>query len=165
MNKLILSTLLAAGVVCAGTCDKYIKNENILQNWQTPLYTGTYKLFSSTGKFSDGSPITVGEGYVRSGWNIPGLITNCNVKHKERKYYGYDENEQDWVSCYIITVYCEIKDRTQFIEGIKWNTKVGYRENGTRKWSRIESGSNDINCYDRNGMKVVKRVNDPYYCK
>lgn len=164
MNKLILGTMLAVGLALAGPCDGYIKNENMLNDYDAPLYTGTYKYTSKDERFIDGSIISIGSWIMKSTWQIPSLNTSCKVKYKEQKNY-YDENKQDWDVCYIFTVDCEVENKTQFIDNIKWHTKVGYRKDGTLKWSRAQSGSTDINCYDKNGMAVIKRVNDPYFCK
>lgn len=165
MNKLILSILLAAGVAFAGPCDGYIKYANKLDYNIPPLESGLYKLTIKDDVFLSGEIIEVGSYLKYVSWNIPSLNIQCNVRDKEQKNY-YDEVEQEWNKCFILEIYCEVENKTQFIENIKWNTNVGYRKkDGTRKWGREYSGSTDILCYDKNGMEVIKRVNDPFYCK
>lgn len=159
MKKLILGLMLAVSITWSGPCDNYFRDQNILEDLFPPLYSGTYKFTSKYNTFKDGSLITVGDGIQRSGWDIPSLDIKCKVKKTEFLLeLGHDV-------CYVFTIDCVVKDKIQFIEDIKWHTKAGYRKDGTRRWSRTQSGSTDITCYDKTGVSIIKQVNDPYFCR
>ena len=143
---MLLSTLACASRLDAGT---------------PPTKSGRYTTYVNDLKYSDGTDIEVGKSYMYTLW-------------EDTKWYNYH-----WISCeiadidtiddsfYVLGLDCTVEERIQF--GYRSNVTYydlnGYRTNGTLKWSRDEAGSTDIHCYDKSGMSVIKRVNDPYYCK
>ena len=80
--------------------------------------------------------------------------------------YLYDENKCSkfgW-NCWEYTLNCQVTESTQFEGDVKYTDLRGYRMNGTLRWTRDSAGSTDIYCYNKSGLSVVKRVNDPQYC-
>ena len=151
MKKLILITImLLSTVVCASRVDSYT----------LPTKSGRYYAYVNDLKYSDGTDIEVGKGYMYTSW-------------EDTKWYNYH-----YISCkitdidtiddsfYVLRLDCTVEEHIQFYRSnVTYYDLNGYRTNGTLKWSRDEAGSTDIHCYDKSGMYVIKRVNDPYYCK
>ena len=142
---MLLSTLVCAYELDGGTL---------------PTKSGRYYAYDNDLKYSDGTDIEVGKSYMYTSW-------------KDTKWYNYH-----YISCkitdidtiddslYVLRLYCTVEERTQFyLSDVTYYDLNGYRTDGTLKWSRDEVGSTDIHCYNKSGMSVVKRVNDPYYCK
>lgn len=167
MKKLIFITImLLSTLACAGACDNY--NDDFPRSYP-PKKSGTYTQISSTNTYSDGTVKTVGGGIMYDSWedsfwyrahNISCTITDIKIRTQYDDYNGYK-------SCYAYTIDCSVSERMQFYaDGIvTYYDLQGYRNNGTLKWSRDKAGSTDIYCYDKSGLSVVKRVNDPQYCK
>ena len=107
----------------------------------------------------------IGDNLTLNTWNNSYDSVECHIIHTD---FHYDE-KKCWKfgsSCFEYTLNCTVKARIQFYAaGVKYTDKKGYRTDGTLKWSRDKAGSTDIYCYNKSGMSVVKRVNDPYYCK
>lgn len=164
--KIFLIMLISIAIHCvAGPCDYW--NDNF-PSYFPPTKSGTYTQISSTNTYSDGTIKSVGKGIMFPSWEdtdfykqhwISCSITDIEHKSQYNEYSGYE-------SCYVYTINCSVSERTQFYAAnVSYTTLQGYRDDGTRKWSRDEPGSTDISCYNNTGMYVTKRVNDPYYCK
>ena len=151
MKKLILITImLLSTVVCAYEVDLYMQ----------PPVSGKYSII-----VPNSMRYNIGDNLTFTTWNNSHDSVECHIIHTN---FYYDENKcwKFGSSCFEYTLNCTVKARIQFYAaGVKYTDKKGYRTDGTLKWSRDEVGSTDIHCYDKSGMSVVKRVNDPYYCK
>lgn len=138
-----------------------------LTHYGPPTESGTYYDSDSDGIFSNGDSIEIGKGYMYSNWNnnffykthdISCIISDILPRRK------YDEVGR-YTYCYMLTIDCSVSEKTQFYEDdVKYTDTEGYRKNGTLKWTREHTGSTDFYCYDKNGMKQIKRVNNPKYC-
>lgn len=153
MKKLILITImLLSTLTCAYALDPF----------SPPTKSGRYLEYVKDLKYSDGTDIEVGKSYMLSKW-------------EDTKWYQYHRilckiTDIDTIddSFYVLGLYCTVEERIQFYgdrSNVTYYDLNGYRTNGTLKWSRDEVGSTDIHCYDKSGMTVVKRVNNPSYCK
>ena len=155
MKKLILMTImLLSTLACA---------YSIELDYQTPPNkSGRYISYLVTLKYVDGTDMEVGQDFMYTSW-------------KDTKWFEYH-----WISCKISSIHstnpiylvldCTVEEREQFYNGnhtasITYQDLKGHRSDGTLKWSRDSIGSTDIYCYDRNGMTIIKRVNNPYRCK
>lgn len=150
MKKLIFITImLLSTLACASIIDAVYP----------PTRSGRYVVYVDDLKYSDGTYIKVGNSFMFTAW-------------KDTKWYEYhdilckivDINVTN--SSYALSLNCTVEESIQFyLSNATYYDLKGYRTNGTLKWSRNEVGSTDIYCYDKSGMSVVKRVNEPYYCK
>lgn len=141
-----------------------------LNSQNMPTKSGTYKLISEDDNiFSDGSIKYIGASIVYNDWENEEFYQqhniHCTITDIKRREV-YDNYDEKIVMCYTNTIECEVSKKIQFYEDyIYFTTLSGYRNDGTLKWSRDKSGSTDISCYNKTGMSVVKRVNNPHYCK
>ena len=169
MKKLILITImLLSTLVCASIDSDMCRDarfHHVIFSTCPPLVSGTYCTFSGSLKYADGTDRKVGDKYYPPKWeNDP-----WNKSHDiSCEITNIDSSRSDGV--YMFNLECTVKGRIRF-----------FRKNGTLKWSRDEVDSTDIyytdiynfydkyndiyNCYDKSGMSVVKRVNDPSYCR
>jgi hypothetical protein len=142
-------------------------SSNTLSSYGPPLKSGTYTIFSTSDKYSDGTTKTIGGGFRYTDWEDTDFYKHhrisCSITNIEsNSHYEFGK----YKLCYKYTIDCSVTERIQFyLSDVSYTTLQGYRGNGTRKWSRDEPGSTDISCYNNAGMYVTKRVNDPYYCK
>lgn len=169
MKKLIFITImLLSTLACAGDwgCDKW-SYENYIDGTNMPDNNGTYYAISDDNTYSDGTPMSIGKGFQYTGWknyfSYKAHDISCEITDivpKSGIMYG------KYKSCYVLTLHCDVSERMQFYaDGIvTYYDLQGYRNNGTLKWSRDKAGSTDIYCYNKSGLSVVKRVNDPQYC-
>ena len=151
MKKLILITIMLLSTLAFASR---------VDQWTLPTESGKYHTHVEELKYSDGEDIEVGKGYIYTAW-------------KNTKWYKFH-----WIECtitdiisindslHVLRLDCIVSERAQFgLPNVTYYDLNGYRTNGTLKWSRDEVGSTDIHCYDKSGMTVVKRVNNPSYCK
>ena len=169
MKKLILITIMLLSTLACASIDSDMCYEaryhHAIAAACPPLVSGTYFTFYVDLKYVDGTDRKVGDKYYPLNWEDDpwsrSHLISCEIAN-------IDTSQRDgW---YRFEIECTVQGRIQF-----------FRKNGTLKWSRDEVGSTDIyytdiykfydkyndiyNCYDKSGVNVVKRVNDPYYCK
>ncbi len=152
MKKLIFITImLLSALACAyEEVDLYM----------APPVSGEYSII-----VPDNMRYNIGDDLTFTTWNNSYDSVECYIT--DTRFY-YDENKcrKFGSSCREYTINCTVEKRTQFYRtGVKYTDWRGYRTDGTLKWSRDRLGSTDIYCYDKSGMSIVKRVNDPYYCE
>lgn len=154
MKKLIFITItLLSTLVCASRVDSYT----------LPKKSGSYYTYSDDLKSYDGRDIKVGDSFWYTAWED-------NTWYKSNYIRCKITNIDSLTSLYILHLDCTVDGRVQFYNdnytaSITYTDLKGHRSDGTLKWSRDSIGSTDIHCYDKSGMYVVKRVNDPYYCR
>lgn len=168
MKKLnFIAPILLSSLVYAGECD-FWNYSNHVDDLVKPIRSGKYVAISKTNTYSNGLPIKIGGTFWYTAWeDSPWYKSNwiscsvTNVKSKFGRDYGSPDDH-----CYLISLNCSVEERLQFYNAnVKYSDLKGYRRNGSLKWTRDKKGSTDIYCYDKYGINVVKRVNDPYYCK
>ena len=174
MKKLFLITImLLSTLVCARHECSELGYSNTISSHFSPVKSGTYYAIDNDLKYSDGTNIEVGNFFSYTAWEdakwynshwISCKITDI-VPKKE-----YNEYWQKYEYCYLLTLDCTVQERAQFYNAnytasITYTELKGHRSDGTLKWSRDSIGSTDIYCYDRNGMTIIKHVNNPYRCK
>lgn len=164
MKRIIIIALCAIGIGFAGKCNYWNDNFPILH---APHKTGTYTHITNQDVFSNGTVMAIGLGIYRDEWKDDSFYeyhsVSCSISNIEHVYQY--EPDGGIETCYVITIDCSVTERTQFFRSnVKYTDLNGYRTDGTLKWSRLNYGSTDIICYDENGINVIKRVNDPYYC-
>lgn len=162
----LVGGILVTNSPARSVCDR-TSYPKYLSQYYTPSEDGDYYIVSSSNTYSDGTRMETGMSFEYTNWKsdarykshwITCLITTD--PELVRNYYPYEE------SCYVLTAHCTIIEKTQFWEaGVKYTELKGYRSNGTLRWARDEAGSTDIYCYNSSGMSIIKRVNDPQYCK
>lgn len=168
MKKLnFISTILFSSFVYAGNCDSW-SYRNSVDGVIEPTRSGKYVAFSNSNTYSNGMPIEIGGSFMFTSWeDSPWYKSNwisCSVTNIELKF-GHDYGSST-DPCYLISLNCSVEERLQFYNAnVKYSDLKGYRRNGSLKWTRDKVGSTDIYCYDKSGISVVKRVNDPQYCK
>ena len=150
---MLLSTLTCASIDNDWCYDA--RSHYVIFGTCPPLVSGTYFTFYNDLKHADGTDIKVGDKYHPSAWDddqwCKSHFISCEIT---------DISSLQSDDGYQITVVCNVQGKIQF-----------FRKNGTLKWSRDEVGYSDFhsddiyNCYNKSGVSVVKRVNDPYYCK
>lgn len=154
MKKLILITItLLSTLVCASRVDSYT----------LPKKSGSYYAYSDDLKYSDGRDIKVGNSFWYTAWED-------NTWYKSHYIRCNITNIDALTSLYILHLDCTVQELPQFYNdnytaSITYTDLKGHRSDGTLKWSRDSIGSTDIYCYDRNGMTIIKHVNNPYRCK
>lgn len=164
MKKLILITImLLSTLVCASYgCSEF--GSNAVDSYTLPSKSGTYYAADDDLTYSDGTDIEVGKYFMYSKWKDDPWykyhFISCKVADIEIKYGD----------CYTIKLDCTVQELAQFYNAnytasITYTELKGHRSDGTLKWSRDSIGSTDIYCYDRNGMTIIKHVNNPYRCK
>ena len=170
MKKLILITImLLSTLACARHECSTLGYSNTVSSYSSPSKSGTYYAIDHDLTYSDGTDIEIGKYFMYSAWKdvtwynyhrISCKITDIESKHEYNEYW------QKYEYCYLLTLDCTVEERTQFyLSDVTYYDLNGYRTDGTLKWSRDKAGSTDIYCYNKSGMSVIKRVNDPYYCK
>lgn len=155
-------TLSFARMVCDAT-----SYPNYLTSYWPPTEDGDFYIVSSSNTYSDGTLMRTGGGFEYTAWKSTAFYKShwisCTLTTDAdlvKDYWPYER------TCYLLTAHCTITEKTQFwTTGVKYTELKGYRSNGTLQWSRDEEGSTDIYCYNNSGMNIVKRVNDPQYCK
>ena len=154
MKKLILITImLLSTLACASRLDSYT----------LPTKSDRYTAYVNDLKYSDGTDIEVGKFFMYNAWEDYTWYKynwiSCKITDIKSEYDTYQQE-------YDLTLDCTVEERTQFyLSDVTYYDLNGYRTDGTLKWSRDKAGSTDIYCYNKSGMYVIKRVNDPYYCK
>lgn len=168
MKKLIFITImLLSTLACAGACDSW-SYRNGVDGSIVPTRSGTYYAIDEDRTYSDGTYMSVGKGFSYTGWEdsfwYKAHVISCKITDIEPTS---GDTWGEYKSCYLLTLHCDVTERMQFYaDGIvTYYDLQGYRNNGTLKWSRDKAGSTDIYCYDKSGLSVMKRVNDPQYCK
>ena len=149
--------MLLSTLACASRVDSHT----------LPKKSGSYYTYSDDLKYSDGTDIEVGKYFNYSRWEddlwYKSHWITCKITDITPDYL-YNEH------CYRLTLDCSVHERAQFYNAnytasITYTDLKGHRSDGTLKWSRDSIGSTDIYCYDRNGMTIIKHVNNPYRCK
>ena len=169
MKKLIfIAIMLLSNLVFAGDCNVY-SYTNPVNSYIPPIKSGTYYAITKHNTYSNGERILKGNGYMYSNWEDNILYKahriSCSVTDIEPKS-EYNRYLEQYESCYLLTLNCSVEEKTQFYTAnVKYTDLNGYRTDGTLRWTRDEIGSTDIYCYNKTGMTIVKRVNDPQYCK
>ena len=167
MKKIVFITIiLLSSFVFAGVCNSW-SYANIVDAVILPIESGTYYAISKDIEYSNGESIVKGKGFKYTRWDktlwskmhwISCSVTNIELKSEYVDLYSKED-------CYLITLDCIVEERTQFYAAnVKYTDLKGYRKDGTLKWTRDEAGSTNIYCYNKSGMTIVKRVNDPQYC-
>lgn len=167
MKKIITFILIAMAFAMAGGMCPTIGSANYVDALFNPLKSGEYKTLSIDNKFSNGSTVKIGDGFVYTKWeNNLYLTINCKVTNINI-CYQYKYNSAGLDARYEYTLDCTVSDKIQFYSPkiIYYKDVKGYRNDGTLQWSRESAGSTDITCYSKNGLSIVKRVNNPGYCK
>jgi hypothetical protein len=166
MKKYVFITIMIlSSLVFAGVCDSWSYTNSVTPD-VTPIKSGKYYAISTGLTFSTGERMTKGTGFYYLDWKDNFWFTtheiSCSITDIESKFeYHLSWNE----SCYLITLNCSVLERTQFYAAdVKYTDLKGYRTDGTLQWTRDTIGSTDIHCYNKSGMTIVKRVNDPQYC-
>lgn len=164
---IFIAIMLLSTHASAGVCDSW-GYANGLDGSIGPTSSGTYYVVDKNRTYSDGTYMSVGKGFEYTGWkdSFWGKAHDISCKITDiESTGGYTFGE--YKSCYLITLHCDVSERMQFYaDGIvTYYDLQGYRNNGTLKWSRDKVGSTDIYCYDKNGIGITKRVNNPAFCK
>lgn len=168
MKKYIFITyMLLSNMVFAGVCDTWSYSNSVTPRF-TPIESGTYYAISKTLTYANGERMVKGNGFEYTAWkdalwyNTHAIL--CAISDIEAKsQYNYLGERYD--TCYLITLDCLVSERIQFYTaGVNYTDLKGYRTDGTLQWTRDKIGSTDIYCYNKSGMTIVKRVNDPQYC-
>lgn len=166
MKKLILITIMIlSSFVYARICDSW-PYRGVTSNI-TPIKSGEYYAITKDFYYSNGELIKIGKSFMYSNWENDFWYNthwiSCKITNIEPK--SDSDNFQD-EGCLLLTLDCSVEERTQFYTNdVKYTDLKGYRKNGTLQWSRDKVGSTDIYCYNKSGLSVVSRVNDPQYCK
>lgn len=168
MKKIIFAIMLLSSLVFAGVCDSWSYTNNVTSN-MPPIKSGKYYAISSDNTYSDGSRIKIEDYFLYTVWKDDFWYNthwiSCKVKDIEPKH-EYNSFLEKYESCYLLTLYCDVSERTQFYDDdVKYTDLEGYRTDGTLRWTRDKVGSTDIYCYNKSGMTIVKRVNNPKHCK
>lgn len=169
MKKIVFITIiLLSSIVFAGVCDSW-SYTHYVDPVITPSKTGKYYTISDNNTYSNGERILTGKYFSYNAWEdnfwYNTHLISCKVKDIEPKK-GYNSFLEKYESCYLLTLYCDVSERTQFYkDDVKYTDLKGYRTDGTLRWTRDKIGSTDIYCYDKSGMTIIKRVNDPFFCK
>ena len=168
MKKIVFITYLFSSIVFARVCDSW-SYSNGVNDLIVPIKTGKYYAISDDNTYSNGERILTGKYFQYTAWEDNFLYNthwiSCKVKDIEPKS-EYNRFYEKYESCYLLTLYCDVSERTQFYkDDVKYTDLKGDRRDGTLKWSRDEIGSTDIYCYNKSGMTIIKHVNDPQYCK
>lgn len=167
MKKIVFTTIiLLSSLVFAGVCDSWSYTNSATPQF-VPIKSGKYYAISKDITYSNGERMVKGNGFIYTRWEDDLWYTthwiSCSITDIEKKIateYKYHQ------SCYLITLDCSVLERTQFYAAdVKYTDLKGYRTDGTLQWTRDKIGSTDIYCYNKSGMTIVKRVNDPQYCK
>lgn len=161
MKKICSIILLLAAFVFAQECN--VHSYGLGVDYDFPPYsTGTYYYLEKGNKLDKYK-----EGYYFrfSTWNSERWYRSCKIKNVTFTE-GYDGlySFSEHIVCTVLKLYCDVEEIEQFT-GIKYTDMNGYRRNGTLRWSRTSEGSTDIFCYGQNGIDIVKRVNNPSFCK
>lgn len=177
MKKFIFITIMfLSSIVYAGMCDWY-SYTNSVTSFILPVKSGKYYAITKTNTFSNGEPKEIGKGFAYTDWEdnkwnkthwVSCSIADIEYKAERKTHYLESIGSVEYTaeSCYLLTLDCTVEERTQFYAAdVKYTDLKGYRRDGTLKWTRDEAGSTDIHCYNKSGMTIVKRVNDPQYCK
>lgn len=171
MKKIIIITiLLLSSIAFSGVCNSW-SYKNSVDDVITPTESGKYYAITKNNTFSNGESIEIGKGFSYNKWKndlwYKTHWISCSITNIEPKAgYSFGEIFGDYESCFLITLDCSVEERTQFYDtDVKYTDLKGYRRDGTLQWTRNEIGSTDIYCYNKSGMNIVKRVNDPQYCK
>lgn len=170
MKKIVFITIiLLSSLVFAGVCDNW-SYITFLSPVSIPIESGTYYTISKDITYSNGELKEKGKGFEYTAWKdnlwYKTHWISCSITDIESKgeYKGEYPN-REYKSCYLITLDCSVSERTQFYAAnVKYTDLIGYRTDGTLQWTRDKIGSTDIYCYNKSGMTIVKRVNDPQYC-
>ena len=155
MKKLFLITImLLSTLACAYEVDLHMP----------PPVSGKYSII-----VPNSMRYNIGDDLTFTTWNNSYDSVECHIIHS---HFYYDENKcwKFGSSCFEYTLDCDVQERAQFYNAnytasITYTELKGHRSDGTLKWSRDRIGSTDIYCYDRNGMTIIKHVNNPYRCK
>lgn len=155
MKKLILIIImLLSTLVCASRVDSYT----------LPKKSGKYHAYVNDLKYSDGTDIKVGNSFWYAAWE--------DYTWYKSHYIRCEITDIDSIndSFHVLRLDCTVQEFPQFYNdnytaSITYTDLKGHRSDGTLKWSRDSIGSTDIYCYDRNGMSIIKHVNNPYRCK
>lgn len=167
MKKIIFAIMLLSSLVFAGVCDSW-SYTNSVDDVIVPTKSGKYYTISKDITYSNGERMVTGKGFKYNRWDdvlwykthwISCSITDIEVKSEYIDLYSKEY-------CYLVTLDCLVSERTQFYDAdVKYTDLEGYRTDGTLRWTRDKVGSTDIYCYNKSGMTIVKRVNNPKHCK
>lgn len=166
-KSFFITIILLSSLVFAGVCDSW-SYSNGVNGSIVPKRTGKYYAIDDDNTYSNGERILKGNSYAYTAWEDDFWYNthwiSCKVKDIEPKSEYIDLYSKKY--CYLITLYCDVSERTQFYkDDVKYTDLKGYRRDGTLKWTRDKIGSTDIYCYNKSGMVIIKHVNDPQYCK
>ena len=125
---------------------------------------------------SNREPLKERDGYLYPTWAKIDDWKYYDVKCKLIKQgYEYGEDAYDYLRnkrCIINFLECTVTEIPQFywyngkeFIDIYYYTLRGNRSNGTLAWIRTYNGAPDYYCFDKSGMNIIKRVNDPKACK
>lgn len=129
--------------------------------YSPPLVSGKYYIIAPEAMYQN-----IGDDLAFNTWDksYPYYTITCYITNRR---YLYDDSRcsKYGSNCYEYTLDCSVSKRTQFYaDDVKYTDLRGYRTDGTLRWTRDSAASTDIYCYDKNGMNVIKRVNNPKYC-
>lgn len=153
--------LLLSSFVFSQECN--VHSYGLGVDYYTPPYsTGTYYYLEEGNKLAEYKEDNF---FYFNKWQSEQWSRKCKIKNVTFTA-GYDGpySFSEHIVCTVLKLYCDVKELDQF-PGIKYTDMNGYRENGTLRWSRTSKGSTDIFCYDKNGIGITKRVNNPAFCK
>lgn len=166
-KSFFITIILLSSIVFAGVCDSW-SYSNSVNSLIVPTKTGKYYAISDDNTYSNGERILKGNYFQYAAWEDVFWYNthwiSCKVKDIKPKS-EYNRFYEKYESCYLLTLYCDVSERTQFYkDDVKYTDLKGYRRDGSLKWTRDKIGSTDIYCYNKSGMAIIKRVNDPQYC-
>ena len=100
----------------AGVCDSW-SYSNGVDGSIVPTKTGKYYAIDDDNTYSNGEPILKGNSYEYTRWEDNFWYNthwiSCKVKDIEPKS-EYNRVYEKYESCYLITLYCDVSERTQF---------------------------------------------------
>lgn len=161
MKKIFSIILLLAVFVMAQKCN--VQSYGLSVDYDLPPYSsGTYYYLEKGNKLDK---YKEGNFFRFTTWHSEQWYRSCIIENVTFKA-GYDGpySFSEYIVCTVLQLDCKVKELEQFT-GIKYTDINGYRLNGTLRWSRTSKGSTDIFCYDKNGIGITKRVNNPAFCK
>ena len=182
MKRIVLLLLVTVSFgICDcpdGYSDTY-KGYTALNAYTLPHKTGTYYVVKDSYKdwpenvYSNGEQIKIGDSYMYSKWKELVDWKYYKVDCKVVKQ-GYDLSRlyKGYKYCAINGLKCDVTEIPQFywnngteVIPVYYYTLRDYRSDGTLAWTREQSYSTDISCYDKSGMDVIKKVNNPKACE